>query len=322
MKVAVIGSGNIGKHHIRIYSELPNVELVGIADINEKDATKLAEAYSTNYFKDYKVMIEEAHPDIISICVPTSLHYEIAKYCINKKAHVLVEKPITNDISTAKELITLAKKHKVKLFVGHVERFNPSVRKVKDMIQKGDLGKVTAIMARRVGGFPPQITDANVAIDIAIHDIDIVNYLLEEKPKEISFNRQQNHIKSRDDSVEFFLKYKNASAYIQANWITPVKIRKLNITGTEGYLELDYITQKIEFYKSNYSKFKAASTNFSDYILIFSDPDILNISVAKKEPLKEELSYFISCVANDISIDASFAVDALKIALTTKKGIK
>lgn len=83
-------------------------------------------------------------------------------------------------------------------------------------------------------------------------------------------------------------------------------------------MELDYITQKIEFYKSNYSKFKAASSNFSDYILIFSDPDIINISVAKKEPLKEELAYFINCVEQNVKLDSSYAVDALKIALESK----
>lgn len=206
MKVAVIGIGNIGKHHTRIYSELTNAELVGVADLNEKEGLRLAETYSTTFFNDFKVMIDETKPQIVSICVPTSLHYEIAKYCIIKKINVLVEKPITNNILEAKELISLAKINRIKILVGHVERFNPSIRKVKEMIKNGDLGKVTAIMARRVGGFPPQITDANVAIDIAIHDIDIVNYLLEELPREISYNKQRNHIKNRDDSVEFFLK--------------------------------------------------------------------------------------------------------------------
>ena len=97
-----------------------------------------------------------------------------------------------------------------------------------------------------------------------------------------------------------FLKYKRASSYIQANWISPVKIRKLNITGSEGYLEMDYISQKIEIYKSNYSKFKEESSNFSDYVLLFSEPDITNVSVKKKEPLKEEILFFIDCIKNQV----------------------
>lgn len=319
MKVAVIGSGNIGKHHARIYYEIPQVSLVAIADINETSAKGLAKKYHAKFYRSYEEMIEIEKPDAISICVPTSLHYRIAKYCLMKKVHVLVEKPITKDVEEAQDLLRTAKKNKVKLLVGHVERYNPAIKKVKEMIDKGDVGNVTAIIARRVGGFPPQIKDADVAIDLAIHDIDVINYLLSEIPKEVYFNKQKNHIQNREDSVELFLKYKKTSAYIQANWITPVKIRKLTITGTEGYLELDYITQKIEFFKSNYSKFKEASKDFSDYIMIFSDPDKINISVGKKEPLKEELLHFINCVSNDLETDAKYAVEALKIAQTSTK---
>jgi UDP-N-acetylglucosamine 3-dehydrogenase len=115
---------------------------------------------------------------------------------------------------------------------------------------------------------------------------------------------------------EFFMKYKKTSVYVQANWISPVKIRKLTVTGTEGYLEMDYITQKIEFYKSNYSKFKQAGEGYSDYILLFSEPDKISITVAKKEPLLEELSYFIHAIETREKINSSFALDALKIALT------
>jgi UDP-N-acetylglucosamine 3-dehydrogenase len=169
---------------------------------------------------------------------------------------------------------------------------------------------------RRVGGFPPQIKDANISVDLAIHDIDIANYLLDALPEQIICNKQKYHTQSREDSVEFFMKYKKTSVYVQANWISPVKIRKLTVTGTEGYLEMDYITQKIEFYKSNYSKFKQAGEGYSDYILLFSEPDKISITVAKKEPLLEELSYFIHAIETREKINSSFALDALKIALT------
>lgn len=312
--VAVIGTGNIGKHHIRIYSEIPNVQLVGIADINEKIGSSLTKKYRTKFYTSSKELLEKEVPNIASICVPTSLHYDVAKVFIEKRINILLEKPIATDLVEAKKLLTLARKNNVQILIGHVERFNPAVKKVKEMIDKGELGKIIAIMARRVGGFPPQIKDANISVDLAIHDIDVANYLLGEQPKEVYVNKQKNHIKNREDSVEFFLKYRRASVYIQANWISPVKIRKLNITGTEGYLEMDYITQKIEYYKSNYSKFKEATKDFSDYILRFSIPDRINISVAKKEPLKEEIQYFLSMIENNQRIDSQFAVNALKIA--------
>jgi UDP-N-acetylglucosamine 3-dehydrogenase len=261
-------------------------------------------------------MIEKERPNLVSICVPTSFHYEVAKYCLENKINVLLEKPICLSEKEAEVLFEITKFYNVKFLVGHIERFNPALLRVKEMIKGGELGQIIALMSRRVGGFPPQIKDANVAVDLAIHDIDIANFLLDDYPQEISVKKKRSLIEEREDSVEFFLKYINSSAYIQANWITPVKIRKLCITGTEGYLELDYINQEVEFYKSNYQKFKEITKDFSDYIVKFSEPDKTIISLAKKEPLKEEILYFINCVKNDVKIDSTFALDALKIALT------
>lgn len=315
LKCAVIGAGNMGKKHVCVYANLPPVDLVAIADLNEALAKEVADVYKIRFYKDYKEMLDIEAPDIVSICVPTSLHYEVAKICLEKKINTLLEKPITTSIADGEKLLAQAKKNKVKFLVGHIERHNPAIKKVKILIEKGDLGKITAIIARRVGGFPYRIRDANIMVDLAIHDIDIANYLLNELPQEIFINKKRHHIEQREDAVEFFLKYKNASAYIQANWITPVKIRKLNITGTEGYIEMDYITQKVEFYKSNYKKFREAAKGFSDYILHFSEPDKIDIPIEKNEPLKEEISYFVNCVENNLAVDSQFALDALKIAL-------
>lgn len=314
IRCAVIGVGNMGKNHTRIYSEITNVTLAAISDTNEHLGISIAKQYNIRFYKDFKEMIAKEELDVVSVCVPTKLHFKIASYILEKKINLLLEKPITSKINDAKTLLKIASNNDVKFLVGHIERYNPAVKKVKEIIKRGDLGRIIAITARRLGGFPTQITDVDIAVDLAIHDIDISNYLLDELPQKVIVNRQRNHLEGRADSVEFFLKYKNASSYIQANWISPVKVRKVNITGTEGYLEMDYITQKVEFYKSNYNKFIRASANYSDYILLFSKPDIINISIDSNEPLKEELLYFINCVINNINLDTSFAYDALKIA--------
>lgn len=319
MRIAVIGVGNMGRNHLRLYSQIPGVSVQAIADINSTTGLPLSKKYNCRFYRDYHELLEKENIDAVSICVPTLYHYETAKFFLENKIHTFVEKPITNSADDARKLLKLAKSMGLIFLVGHVERFNPAVIKLKEMIDNGDLGKITSVITRRVGGFPPQIQDVNIAVDLAIHDIDIVNFLLDEYPLKISVNKQKHHIKRREDSVEFFLIYKKASAYIQANWISPVKIRKLNITGTEGYLEMDYITQKIEFYKSNYSKFKNSSKDYSDYILKFSEPDRINISVARKEPLKEELKFFSECVTKKRKIDSTFALKALEIALEENK---
>ena len=301
---------------MRTLSEIESVHLAAISDKNKKLGEETAQKYGVAFYEDFEEMLKKEKLDMVSVCVPTSLHHRVAKKCLESKTHVLLEKPITMSLREASSLLQTASKMKVKFLVGHIERHNPAVKKVKEMIDAGDLGKVIAVMARRVGGFPPQIKDADIAVDLAIHDIDIVNYLLNAKPVEMHLSKRRNHIRDREDSVEFFLKYKDASAYIQANWITPVKIRKLNITGTKGYLEMDYINQKIEFYKTNYEKFLEKTEDFSDYILKFSEPDKIDISVAKKEPLKEEILYFLDCISHGKKIDCGYAVDALRVALS------
>jgi UDP-N-acetylglucosamine 3-dehydrogenase len=316
MKVAVIGTGQMGRNHVRTYASIKDVTLVAVVDLDIKLGKKIAKEFKTKFYQDYKEMLAKENIDAISICVPTKFHYEVAKYVINKKINVLVEKPITMDVNQGYDLLEKAKKAKIKLMVGHIERFNPAVIKVKEMIAEKALGDVIAVMSRRVGGFPPQIDDANIAVDLSIHDIDIVNYLLNDKPRKIYVNKQKNHINKREDSVEFFLKYKKASAFLQANWITPVKIRKLNITGKEGYLEMDFVSQEITFYKSNYRKFLKKFKTFSDYVLEFSKPEKIKVSIIKKEPLKEEILYFLDCIDKNIKIDSKFAVEALEIALT------
>ncbi len=317
MNVAVIGVGNMGRHHARVYSELSGVKLIAVCDINKIAGEQIAKKYHTKYYDNFLEMFKKEKVEAVSICVPTSAHFIVAKKCLSIKKHILLEKPITKSVREGNELLLLAKKQKVSLLVGHIERHNPAVKEAKEMIDKKELGEIIAIMTRRVGGFPPQIHDVNIAVDLAIHDIDIVNFFLDGLPNEISVNKQRYLIQNHEDAVEFFLKYKKASAYIQANWISPVKIRKLNITGTKGYLELDYITQKIDFYKSNYSKLKSTSKNFSDYILSFSNPDRINVPVLKKEPLREELLYFVTNIASGKLIYSDFALEALKIALHT-----
>jgi len=319
LRYGVIGVGNMGRNHVRAAHELEHSELVGVADMNAAHASEIADTYGCESFSDAANMIETCKPDAVSICVPTSLHYEVARTCMLAGVHVLVEKPIAATVEEGEQLLSLADSQGVKLMVGHIERFNPAIRKVKEIVEKGEIGKVVSIAARRVGVFPPQIKDANIAVDLAIHDIDIVNYLLGKPADMVASAKSRNHIESRDDSVEILLKCGETSAYIQANWITPVKIRKLSITGTDGYLEMDYIHQKIQLFKSNYEKYRdtpGKRGGYADYVLKYMDPDIIEYNVAKKEPLKEELQFFLNMINDpDGKTNARHAIDALSIAL-------
>lgn len=313
LNVAVIGIGNMGKHHVRTYSEIENVKLVAVSDIDEVKGRAIAERYGCRFYKDYNEMFEREKIDLVSVVVPTKFHEKIALDIIEKGISLLVEKPIANSIEKAENIIKKAKERNVKLAVGHIERFNPAVQRLKEMIKEGRLGQITSIIARRVGLFPPQIKDANVIIDLAVHDIDIMNYLMECSPDEIEANAGRALISEREDYAEIFLKYKNTTGFIQVNWITPIKIRNLSVTGTKGYAEMDYISQELIVYESNYKK---DFETFGD-VVKFSKPNKVEVGVEKGEPLRLELLDVIEAVKQNKEpmVNGSVGLEALKIAM-------
>ena len=168
-------------------------------------------------------------------------------------------------------------------------------------------------MCRRVGVIPPKVKDTNVIIDLAVHDIDIFNYLLNKKPSKL-FGLLGNSLISNGDYADLLLKYGNTNAFIQVNWVTPIKIRLLNVTGSRGYAELNYITQELDVYKSNYAK---DYDDFGDFIIKFGKPTKVNMEIKKEEPLKVELQSFLNCIkeGKEFPIKGEDAFEALRIAL-------
>jgi UDP-N-acetylglucosamine 3-dehydrogenase len=231
--------------------------------------------------------------DAVSVAVPTGLHRDVAVRCIGEGKDVLVEKPISDSIEGAREIIEEAEKNGVILAVGHIERFNPAVRRLKRVIEEEKLGEIISILARRVGIFPPQIKDANVFLDLAVHDIDIFNYLLDSRPKSIFARAGEALSEGREDHSIILLDYGRTNCVVQVNWITPVKIRSLSVTGTRGYAELDYISQDLSVYESIYEK---TYDSFGDFIVKFGKAKKANLNVKKEEPLKAELRHFIRCI--------------------------
>lgn len=292
LNVAVIGVGNMGKHHARVYSEIAN--LVAVCDLNDTLGKEIARRFKCKFYHDYRKMFASEKIDAVSVVVPTIYHKKVALDCIGQGKHVLVEKPLSNNLEDAQEIVDAAKKKSVKIAVGHIERFNPAVQKLKDMIKNKELGKITTIVARRVGVCPPQIKDANVIIDTAVHDIDVLSFLLEREPTKIHALSGKAIIKQRDDYADILLKYDGTNAFIQVNWITPVKIRNLAVTGTEGYAELNYITQELVLYKSNYRRID----DFSD-VVKFGTPKEIKVTIKNEEPLKNELKNFLEAIKNN-----------------------
>lgn len=316
INVGVIGVGNMGKHHARIYSELDETNLIAISDIDESIGQKISSLYNCKYYNDYIELLKDKNIEAVSIAVPTKLHKKVALDAIKFKKNILLEKPIAEAIEDAHEIIDKAKKTKIKLFIGHIERFNPAVQKLKSIVDSGRLGKLTSIIARRVGLPPAKINDTNVLLDLAVHDIDVINYLLNKEPNIIYASSGNAVISHTKDRAEIFLKYGDISTFIQVNWITPIKIRNLSITGTTGYAELDYINQKIILYENNPGPTNLKFETYEDFLTKFA-PDRIEIGINKEEPLKNELKSFINSIQNNIdpTVSGEEAALALKIAL-------
>ena len=195
--VGVIGVGAMGRHHARIYSQLESANLVGISDVNEKVGKEVANSYKTRFFSVYIELLEKV--DAVSIAVPTSLHVDVGITAAKHGVHMLVEKPIAESISRAEKLIKEAKRNRVKLMVGHIERFNPAILALKELVKRGELGDVLTMTAERVGPYSPRIRDVGIIIDLAVHDIDTMSYIYERQAEEVytiagnSFHTSEDH---------------------------------------------------------------------------------------------------------------------------------
>ena len=185
IRVAVIGVGLMGQNHARVYTELPNCELVAVSDLDEEKAKAVASKFNCKYYTDHKELVEKEKVEAVSIAVPTKNHKEVAIDVIKKNLNLLLEKPISNNVKDAEDIIKKAKEKKVKFLVGHIERFNPAVTKLKKIIDEDKIGPICSIIAKRVGTFPPRIKDANIVIDVSVHDIDIIRYLMGRNPDKV-----------------------------------------------------------------------------------------------------------------------------------------
>lgn len=300
LKVAVIGAGKLGSLHAKIYSELNDVELVGICDINKKTAKAAARECSAAYYTDYRDLLGRV--DAASIAVPTSLHYKIAKAFLEAKTHLLIEKPIATTVEEADVLLALASKNNVVLSVGHVERFNSAIEAFLKL--KGD---IKFIECHRLGPFTSRVGDVGVVLDLMIHDIDIILWLI--KDEVVSIDAVGVKILTKyEDIANARIKFKKgAVCNITASRVSNKQLRKIRIFQPNAYFSIDYIEQGAIIYKK-----------IGKLII----PRKINIK--KQQSLKKELFSFIECIrlGREPLVSGKEGRDALKIALDITRKIQ
>ena len=304
VNVGVIGVGAMGENHVRVYHKIEEANLVAVSDVSERALKKIEKKYGAKGYTEYSELLENPEIEVVSVCVPTTFHHNVVMEAIKNGKHVLVEKPIAFTLEEAEEIIAAAKEAGVLLATGHVERFNPAVQKAKELVDDGVIGDIVSAFAKRVGPLPPRIKDVGVAIDLAIHDLDIMNYLFDEEVTQV-YGSMNNILGDCEfeDHAEIMVNFDNESTgIIEVNWLTPYKRRELELTGTAGIISVDYIQQSIEVY----GKFAQ------------------DIQIKHEEPLKGELISFLNAVVNgtEPEITGEDGLKALKMVIAANRSSK
>ena len=315
IKAAVIGVGSMGQNHARIYWELPNVDLVGVADFDHSTSDAVAAKYGTRAFYDFRILLDEVKPDAVTLAVPTIYHHEIALEIIERDIPLLIEKPIAFTVEEGQSIINSACSRNVKLMIGHIERFNPAINALKEIISQGKLGRIFQMDAHRQGPFPARIADVGVVIDLAVHDLDVMRYVSQ---KEISrvYAETEKHIHSKyEDVLAGLVRFSDGSiGTLKINWLTPTKIREFIVTGERGLYRCDYLTQDL-YYFENPDSSGSEWENLRVLRGVREGP-MLRHMIDKKEPLRVEQEAFLAAIQDDtpVPVTGEDGLKALELA--------
>jgi UDP-N-acetylglucosamine 3-dehydrogenase len=304
MKIVQIGTGEWGKNHIRILSQLG--VLSAICDADSQKSKEYGEKYSVNDYNSLDELLSSEEFDGALVVTPTSTHTEITTKLLEAKKHVFVEKPMTYKSEDGEKLVKLAEKNKVILTCGYIERFNPAVDVVKKIIKEKKFGDLIMLEFHRESRMPLHIKDVGVIYDTSVHDIDTANWLFEDMPH-VVFARAGKIKHEHEDFASIMLGYKNDKiAIISSNWITPKRVRTFNAVCTDAIITSDFISQEIKIEKKE-------------------DTEIPRNE--KQEPLLLEIQSFLGTIEgkNEQIIKSREAVNVTKIAeaalLSSQKGI-
>ena len=311
LKIGVLGAGHLGKIHLRLLQQSEKYELVGFYDPNQENADKIAKEFGYKHFSTIATLLTAV--DVIDIVTPTLSHYKCAKVAIKSGKHVFIEKPISNTLEEAQEIIALANEYNVKGQVGHVERFNPAFIASKDMIENPMF-----IETHRLAEFNPRGTDVPVVLDLMIHDIDVILSVVKSKVKNVSASGV-SVISDTPDIANARIEFENGCvANLTASRISMKNMRKTRFFQKDAYISVDFLEKKCEVVKM-----KDAPEVPGDFDMIlqnaegvkkqiyFSNPD-----VEQNNAILDELETFADSITNDSTpiVTLVQATEALKVA--------
>ena len=293
IKIGVLGTGHLGKIHLKLIKEIRDYELVGIYDPNDENAAMAEKEFGVKRFSKMEELIDNA--DAIDIVTNTLSHYDCAVAAIKKSKHVFIEKPLTNTLKEAEELVKMIRESGVKGMVGHVERFNPAFLAVRPFVQHPMF-----IETHRLAQFNPRGTDVPVVLDLMIHDIDIILDLVKSKVKKVSASGV-SVISSSPDIANARIEFENGCvANVTASRISLKQMRKMRLFQKDGYISVDFLDKKTEIIRLSDKRDSAnpfaleLNTGTESRWINFERPDVMPIN-----SIKMELELFHDAIVND-----------------------
>jgi UDP-N-acetylglucosamine 3-dehydrogenase len=296
IKVGVVGLGFMGSAHARVYNQLRECDLVAICDSN-REKKQLAKTYNCKFFEDFKDFLGE-DLDAISVCTPTSMHNDVVVEALEKGKDVLVEKPLSNNLRNGEKMVKKAVKTGRLLAIGYIERFNPAVSKLKEIV---DFSQVYSTVSIRFGPFPPRIKDIGVFLDLASHEIDMLSYLTKVQPEVL-----YTHVSSRSNSMfedyaYISLQYGHIHSHIETSWLPNYKLRFIHLYGNENFYTLNYAQQNLKSYMSP-PKARIEHGSWKDILWLTRNVEE-DFPISSSEPLEGELKCFIESVKKNQVLD-------------------
>ena len=295
--VGLVGVGYWGSNYLRVLREFGDFPLVAVCDSNPKNLESAKARGIKKLYSSVAQLAADREVGAVVVSTPARTHYEVVRPLLEAGKHVLVEKPLATDSSEALELAELARKKNVVLMVGHIFLFNGAVKKVKELVDSGAIGKINYAYATRTG-LGPIRNDVNALWDLACHDVYILGHLIGARPVSV-MARGGSFVRSDIEDIVFLtLEYPgNVLASVHVSWLDPVKIRKLTIVGTSKMVVFDdiQVTEPVRVFDKGVSV-EPKGAEFGEVKALVRDGDIVSPKVVMREPLKAEVEHFYDCV--------------------------
>lgn len=286
--LGVIGVGNMGQHHARIYATLPGSRFMGVADTNLNRAREIAERYDVPAYQDYQELLDQV--EAVSIAAPTTLHYEIGLAALEQGKHVLLEKPLAASLDEARFLTQKARQLGLILQVGHVERFNPTFVELGNVLAEREL---LALEARRLSPFATRAADVSVVFDLMVHDLDLILTLVDSPVTAVQAIGSMVRSPQPDHAMALLNFANGKVASLTASKVTQHKVRQLAVTCADSYVMADFLTRTVMIHRQSAADYYSSRRG---EVLYRQEGLIEQVYVPPVEPLYAELQHFLACV--------------------------